>query len=204
MMWSIIERIKPTYYNCVWLNYSCYIELHEEDLTELETIQHKLEELIVNITFKDFNHPDILNIMSNIVSNDIWEPKFIERKQYDEDEFQLIEKRINEIGAKALTTLKPYVQFSKDDSEIFNDAPIVKDIPKYKRICSWNVYCFSIVDEIRSKDQWIAHCIRDVIYSLFVNFGYYLDNECKTLDNILRIYDNRNDLDDVVEYLRHL
>lgn len=203
-MWSIIERIKPVYYNCVWLNYSCCIDLSHEICDELETIQHKLEELIVNVTFKDFNHPDILNIMSEIVANDIWEPKFIERKQYDEDEFQLIEKRINEIGAKALTTLKPYTPFSKDDSEIFNDAPIAKTVPEDKRICSWNVFYFSIVDEIRSKDKWIAHCIRDVIYSLFVNFGYYLDNGCKTLDNILRIYDSRNNLDDVVEYLRHL
>lgn len=203
-MWSIIERIKPVYYNCVWLNYSCCIDLSHEICDELETIQHKLEELIVNITFKDFNHPDILNIMSEIVANDIWEPEFTERKQYDEEEFKLIEKRINEIGAKALTTLKPYVPFSEDNSEIFNDAPIVKDIPKDKRICSWNVFYFSIVNELEDKDKWIAHCIRDVIYSLFVNFGYYLDNGCKTLDNILRIYDSRNNLDDVVEYLRHL
>lgn len=49
-----------------------------------------------------------------------------------------------------------------------------------------------------------SHAIYETIYPLFVNSGYYLENDCSTLADILKIYDNINNLDDVVEYLRHL
>ena len=109
-MWDLIERIKPTYYNCLWLQYNNALEeaVRETDsevFTELEDLQHEVEFMFVNVMMKD-KWDEKLAI--DVVSNDIYQPKTVPRLTIEE-----IEKRIDEIGIKVHSYLDKYIPVTK-------------------------------------------------------------------------------------------